>query len=127
VQGDVSASIKTYLTATCQQIALSGPSSYLFPLGPTNITNVVTNAYNVTTQQTVTIRVRDTTAPVVTASAPLDVVLTVLGLTVNYAGKVGPGTWVGIAAAALKQTSGQPSAKSLFLGGWGELTSLGRV
>ena len=88
VQGDVSASIKTYLTATGQQIALSGASSYLFPLGPTDITNVVTNAYNVTAQQTVTIRVRDRTAPVVTVAAPAEIILTQTG-TVNYTGKVG--------------------------------------
>ena len=88
VQGDVSASINTYLTATGQQIALSGPSSYLFPLGPTNITNVVTNAYNVTTQQTVTIRVRDTTAPVVTVAPPSDITVAPGSGPINYADKV---------------------------------------
>jgi hypothetical protein len=43
VQGDLSASVKTTLTATGQKIYLSGASPYLVPLGSTNITHVVTN------------------------------------------------------------------------------------
>ena len=88
VQGDISAAILTYLTATNQLISLSGPGAYIFPLGRTNITNVVTNAYNVTAQQTVTIRVRDTTAPVLTVAAPANMVVS--SGAINYANKVSP-------------------------------------
>jgi hypothetical protein len=91
VQGDISSAILTYLTATNQLISLSGPGAYIFPLGRTNITNVVTNAYGVTAQQTVTIRVIDTTPPVVTVAAPAVIAVAPSSGAINYAGKVSLG------------------------------------
>jgi hypothetical protein len=87
VQGDISASIKTYLNATGQQIDLSGANSFLFPRGPTDITNVVTNGYGVTAQQTFAIVVQDTTPPAVTVAAPAQVTINEIG-SVDYTGKV---------------------------------------
>ena len=90
LQGDISASIVTYLGATGQQIALSGPSSYLFPLGETTITNVVRDAYGRVFDQNVTIAVADRTPPSLAVAGPGEVVLTG-PRAVNYTGKVGTG------------------------------------
>jgi hypothetical protein len=86
VQGDISGAIQTYLAATNEPIDLA---TYVFPRGPTNITHVVANGFNVTAEQTVTIRVRDTTAPTVAVAAPADIAVSPGSGPINYSGKVG--------------------------------------
>ncbi|GBF94287.1 hypothetical protein Rsub_06909 [Raphidocelis subcapitata] len=90
--GDLSASIKTFLVSTNQQIFLSGASAYIFPLGSTQIKNTVTNSFGVTAEQLVTIVVVDTTKPVVTVTGESEILVTQAApparlRTVNYADK----------------------------------------
>jgi hypothetical protein len=87
VQGDVSASIKTYLTATNEQIYLSGLSSYLFPLGATAVRNVLRDDYGRVFEQAATIAVADRTPPALSVAGPAEVLLAGPG-AVDYAGKV---------------------------------------
>jgi hypothetical protein len=74
IDGDLSASIKTFLVSNNQQITLSGLSAYIFPLGSTQIKNAVTNSAGLTTEELVTIVVVDTTKPVLTVKPLLVVV-----------------------------------------------------
>ncbi|GBG00560.1 hypothetical protein Rsub_13350 [Raphidocelis subcapitata] len=69
VDGDLSASIETFLVSNDQQISLSGVDAYIFPLGSTQIKNTVTNSFGVSSEELVTIVVVDTTKPVVTCTA----------------------------------------------------------
>jgi hypothetical protein len=55
VDGDLSASVQTYLAATNQLISLSGPNAYIFPVGSTQIKNTVTNSFGVGAEELVTI------------------------------------------------------------------------
>ena len=117
--GDLSGSVKTYLTATNELITLA---TYVFPRGQTNITHVVTNTFGLTAQQTVTIKVRDTTPPAVTVAAPAEVVVTGPG-TVDHTGKVGAAhpCW-GLArpqAANLLRRAWQLEARACLGGGAG--------
>ncbi|GBG00654.1 hypothetical protein Rsub_13383 [Raphidocelis subcapitata] len=73
IDGDLSASIKTFLVSNNQQIFLSGASAYIFPLGSTQIKNTVTNSLGVSSEELVTIVVVDTTKPVVTVATPLQI------------------------------------------------------
>ncbi|GBF94290.1 hypothetical protein Rsub_06912 [Raphidocelis subcapitata] len=91
VDGDLSASIKTFLVEGGKEISLSGASAYIFPLGSTKIKNTVTNSRGVSAEETVTIEVADTTKPVVTVADPAIIVDTQTGAkpdkAVSYAGK----------------------------------------
>jgi hypothetical protein len=69
VDGDLTASLQTFLVSNSQQISLSGASAYIFPLGSTQIKNAVTNSAGLTTEELVTIVVVDTTKPVVSVDA----------------------------------------------------------
>ena len=64
IDGDLSASIETFLVSNDQQIFLSGVEAYIFPLGSTQIKNTVTNSLGVSSEELVTIVVVDTTPPV---------------------------------------------------------------
>jgi hypothetical protein len=85
IDHDLSASVKTFL-ANGTQIELSGASAYLFPLGPTKIRHTVTNSFGLTAELNVTIRVVDTTVPVVTVTGASSIVVN--STTAAYAGKV---------------------------------------
>jgi hypothetical protein len=88
--GDVSANIKTYLTATNELINVA---TYLFPLGSTSITNRVTNSLGVTATQTAPVVVTDSTKPVVSVAGGTVLVIQAEQApprTVNYANKVRP-------------------------------------
>jgi hypothetical protein len=55
VDGDLSAAVETYLVSTNEQIFLSGPNAYIFPVGSTEIQNTVTNSFGVGAEEFVTI------------------------------------------------------------------------
>ena len=89
IDGDLSAKIKTYLAATNEPITLA---TYVFRLGSTDIINAVTNSFNLISQQTVTITVRDSTPPAVTVTGAAEVLVPVVpGAPIIYDGKVGVG------------------------------------
>ncbi|GBF91631.1 hypothetical protein Rsub_04371 [Raphidocelis subcapitata] len=91
VDGDLSASIETFLVSNDEQISLSGVDAYIFPLGSTQIKNTVTNSFGVSSEEFVTIVVVGTTKPVVTVATPLQILVTqprsAPPKTVNYADK----------------------------------------
>jgi hypothetical protein len=89
VDGDLSAQIETFLENGYVPITLSGPGAYVFPLGATTIINSVTNSFGVSADETVTIVIRDTTAPVVAVAAPADVAVSPGSGAIDYANKVG--------------------------------------
>ena len=114
VDGDLSASIETFLVSNDQQISLSGVDAYIFPLGSTQIKNTVTNSFGVSSEEFVTIVVVDTTKPVVTVAAPLQILVTqprsAPPKTVNYADKVScsAGVFVGRSVVRCNALQGGP-------------------
>jgi hypothetical protein len=115
VDGDLSASVKTFLVPDGTQIELSGANAHLFPLGLTHIKNTATNSFGVTTEQAVDITVVDTTAPVVTVAAPASIVTQAEGVdpvVVDYADKVS------ICGKLVTGFSAQPARVLLFGEAW---------
>jgi hypothetical protein len=89
--GDVSASVRTYLTETNQLIALSGPGAFVFPLGKTGIRHELRDNYSSWVFQDGAITVADRTPPALAMAGPAEVVLAAGPGAVDYAGKVRAG------------------------------------